>query len=260
MISRIHEKLGTAGFVIAIVALIAALGGTALAAAGLNSKQKKEVKKIAKSFQGKGPTGPAGPAGPQGSKGDAGAAGKEGPQGGTGSIGATGLQGATGEAGACSNANPTCDLPPGATLTGNWGFVAPARATGSSGDEVEVVSLDYSLRIPQFSANPPEVRWIGSDGWLEAGDPPYDTVNCPGTPAEPEAEPGFLCIYAVRVSNQDLATNHLRKPCNIPGLGGPGSEVETVDFSSGGLLTFCANDPAERTLGYGSWAVTAPTS
>ena len=49
MISRIHSKLGTAGFIVAIVALVAALG-VALAASGLNSKQKKEVKKIAKQF------------------------------------------------------------------------------------------------------------------------------------------------------------------------------------------------------------------
>ncbi|MFL5834496.1 MAG: hypothetical protein ACJ76B_11040 [Solirubrobacterales bacterium] len=252
MISRIHEKLGTAGFVIAIVALIAALGGTALAAMpGLNAKQKKEVKKIAKSFQGKGPTGPAGPAGPQGSKGDAGAAGKEGPQGETGPEGDQGPQGNPGENGACSNANPTCDLPPGATVTGNWGFVAPARATGSSGDEVAVATLDYPLKAP-FTGDPPEVRWVGQDFWLEPGDDPWDTVNCPGTPEDPEAEPGFLCIYAVQVSNQ---ADHLRKPCGFPGSGGL-----TTDYSSGAILTFCANDPAQPTRGRGSWALTAPSS
>ena len=59
MIERIHQKLGTAGFVIAIVALIAALGGTALAAAKLNGTQKKEVEKIAKKYAGK--PGAAGP-------------------------------------------------------------------------------------------------------------------------------------------------------------------------------------------------------
>jgi hypothetical protein len=256
MISRIHEKLGTAGFVIAIVALIAALGGTALAAAGLNSKQKKEVKKIAKSFQGKGPTGPAGPAGPQGSKGDAGAAGKDGAQGAPGQKGATGPKGDTGEDGACSNANPTCDLPPGATVIGNWAFVAPGR-TGSSGNEVAAVTLDYPLKAP-FTGDPPQTRWIGQDSWLEPGDPPYDTADCPGTPADPEAEPGFLCIYAARVSNQDLVNNHLKIPCGFPGSGG--SEVATNDWSSGAVLTFCANDPAELTVGEGSWALTAPTS
>ena len=51
MLTRIHRKLGTAGFVISIVALVAALGGGAYAASGgLTGKQKKEVEKIAKKY------------------------------------------------------------------------------------------------------------------------------------------------------------------------------------------------------------------
>lgn len=95
MISRLHQKLGTAGFAIACVALIAALAGTAFAATGLNSKQKKEVKKIAKQFAGKdgknGKDGAPGPAGP------AGAAGKDGANGSNGQDGADGAPGANGK-------------------------------------------------------------------------------------------------------------------------------------------------------------------
>jgi hypothetical protein len=48
MLRRVHQKLGTAGFVISIVALVAALGGGAYAASGsLSGKQKQEVSKIA---------------------------------------------------------------------------------------------------------------------------------------------------------------------------------------------------------------------
>jgi len=74
MFGRIHEKLGTAGLVVAIVALVAALAGSAYAAGGgLNSQQKKEVKKIAKQYAGE-----AGPAGPQGHAGANGTNGADG--------------------------------------------------------------------------------------------------------------------------------------------------------------------------------------
>ncbi len=99
MFSRIHHKLGTAGFAISIVALIASLGGAAWAAQGLNGKQKNEVKAIAKQYAGKkGPKGATGPAGPAGTTGPAGATG---PTGAASTVpGPTGPQGATGPAGA----------------------------------------------------------------------------------------------------------------------------------------------------------------
>jgi hypothetical protein len=254
MISRIHEKLGTVGFVIAIVALIAALGGTALAALpGLNSKQKKEVKKIAKSFQGTGPVGPVGPAGPQGSPGPAGSPGKEGPQ------GEMGPKGDPGEDGACSNANPDCKLPPGATLTGDWGFTVPVGGFSNEGEEVALVELNFALRTSFSGGSPYEVRWMGQDFWLEPGES-YDTVHCPGSPADPKAAPGYLCIYAAAAFNLDnpfSTDDHLNKPCSIPSVGG---EERTTDLSSGAVLGFCGKDPAETTLSYGSWAVTEKSS
>jgi hypothetical protein len=81
-IRSIHQKLGTAGFVISIIALVAALGGSAFAAKGaLTHKQKKEVKKIAqteaKKFAGKpGPAGAKGDTGPKGDRGAKGAVGR----------------------------------------------------------------------------------------------------------------------------------------------------------------------------------------
>jgi hypothetical protein len=112
VISRIHQKLGTAGFIIAIIALVAALGGSALAAKGaLTGKQKKEVAKIAKKeakkFAGKdgapgaeGKQGPAGPSGPAGAKGDIGAKGDKGDPGSPGAPGSPGSPGAAGADGA----------------------------------------------------------------------------------------------------------------------------------------------------------------
>jgi hypothetical protein len=90
-----HQRLGTAGFVLSIVALVAALGGGAYAASGgLSGKQTKEVEKIAKKFAGK--QGATGPAGSQGAKGDTGS---KGDTGGTGGTGGEGKQGPEGKAG-----------------------------------------------------------------------------------------------------------------------------------------------------------------
>jgi Collagen triple helix repeat (20 copies) len=178
MLKRIHDKLGTAGFAVAIVALVAALTGTAIAALpGLNSKQKKEVKKIAKSFAGKpGPAGPTGPAGAPGSPGARGATGPEGPQGEGGTTGPTGPAGPT-----------ETTLPPGETLTGVWAISSP-------GSTNTFLTISFPLQVTPA----PEVRF------LEPGE--EGTAECPSeaaveAEAEPAAAPGYLCIYAKRLEN-----------------------------------------------------------
>jgi hypothetical protein len=246
MISRIHAKLGTAGFIIALVALIAALAGTAFAAAGLNTKQKKEVKKIAKQVAKQvltpGPQGPAGSAGPAGSPG---APGKEGAQ------GHVGTAGADGEDGACSASLPNCVLPANATLTGDWSFVA----RGSETFETEVggtttshtlgvagtfLNISFPLRIPSVvdgGGEPkfnPDVNWIGEGG--------SSTAQCPGTAADPEAAPGQVCLYAERLSG-------------VNGLPS-GANSYTADPASG-LVVELALEAGVEAYGYGSWAVTA---
>jgi hypothetical protein len=169
MFSRIHQKLGTAGFAIAILALIVALGGAAYAAVpGLNSKQKKEVKKIAKGLVAPGPAGAAGPAGAPGgagAKGDAGAAGGTGPEGPEGKEGPPG---------------PTdTKLPPGKTIRGFWDFQA------NNSIHEGVLSLTYPFRIepkPTFRFMPPSAA---------------PTDECPGEAEAPKAKRGFLCVYAL---------------------------------------------------------------
>ncbi len=169
MFSRIHQRLGSAGFAIAIVALILALGGAAYAALpGLNSKQKKEVKKIAKGLV------KAGPEGPAGAKGDAGAAGATGASGPTGAAGPTGASGPEGPAG------PTeTRLPPGKTIKGLWQFQVNQNKL-----ELGLLNVAFPLRVepgPNFVYMAPKA-------------PP--TANCPGNEDEPEAKKGFLCLYA----------------------------------------------------------------
>lgn len=183
VISRFHDRFGTAGVVIAVIALVAALGGTAIAAGGLTPKQKKEVTKIAKKYAGK--PGAPGANGTAGAKGDAGAAGTNGTNGTDGANGKTVLSGtatptvAVGTLGdfyietdvnkiygpkAASGANggwgtgtdlkgPEGDpwtaggtLPVGATETGAWAFgTLPAGALpGASGLRIP---LSFTIRL-----------------------------------------------------------------------------------------------------------------
>ena len=227
MLSRIHQKLGTAGFIIAIVALTAALAGTAIAALpGLNNKQKKEVKKIASSLIVPGAAGPTGPTGPQGATGATGSTGD------AGSPGAPGKDGAPGEEGPVGPAGPTeTVLPPGATSTGLWSF---------RGKDVtkEFMTISFPLRVlpaPQFSA---------STNWISPGAPA--TTECPGTYQQPEAAPGQLCVYAKEII--DAGTNATQEPVEIGGF--------TADETSG-LTGAFEIEAGKEGRGWGSWAVTA---
>jgi Collagen triple helix repeat (20 copies) len=180
MFKRIHEKLGTAGFLIAIVALVAALTGTAIAAVGLNSKQKKEVTKIAKKYAGKpgpaGAAGPAGPAGPPGPKGDA---------------GAPGAPGKAGEEGPEGPPGPTeTKLPSGQSLKGLWDFQTEGSGLG-------LMTISFPLRVLPL----PTKIWM----------PPAatSTEECPGTAEDPKAKVGFLCIYGENSSNTGTEPSEL---------------------------------------------------
>jgi hypothetical protein len=210
MFSRVRDRFGTAGLVVAIVALVAALGGTAYAAnAALSGKQKKEVEKISKKFAGKpgapGAAGTPGPAGAPGAKGDTGAKGGDGVPGANGKtvvIGSTapgcGSPGGktievAGEPGTKQN---ICNgnsaefpeaLPSGKTETGTWGALATKEGPGA------VVALPFNIPMPHtldaaHVVKLPEV-YNGED---EAG---TEHENCPGTSENPRAKEGFLCVY-----------------------------------------------------------------
>lgn len=242
MFSRIHNKLGTAGLIVAIVALVAALAGTAFAALpGLNAKQKKEVKKIAKKLVKAGPQGPQGAPGPAGVQGAAGAAGSN------GTNGANGLQGATGEAGACSDTNPDCVLPPGATLTGTWSFFN--RGTQEIQTEVGGATNSYVVGVPRvfvdisfpLQVSPPPDEFV-AENWIGEGQP--STAACPGTYSEPAAAPGEFCLYAKEMGNVGSTEPE--------GFGG----FET-DRTAGVIFQFLTNEEGLNARGFGSWAVTA---
>jgi hypothetical protein len=183
VISRVHQKLGTAGFVISIIALVAALGGGAYAASGgLSGKQKKEVEKIARKVAGKpGPQGPAGTPGTAGPKGDAGAVGAEGKQGPEGKPGADGEPGEEGSPWTLGGV-----LPKGATETGVW------SASGLEGAEV-LVPISFAIPLKAGLAGP-KTHVVPA-----AGEAP-----CNGTAAEPKAPEGELCVYKQAFSEVSL--------------------------------------------------------
>lgn len=242
MLTRLRDQVGTAGLVVAIVALVVALGGGAYAASkGLNSTQKKEVKKIAKSFQGTGPQGAAGPAGAPGAagaKGDTGAAGvqgKEGPQGKAGKDGEDGIDGQPWV--------PDNTLPSEATETGVWN-ISPLAAGG-----VPVTAraeTDLSFPIPLENEIPAaNVHFEPTGGFTGA-----DALACPGSAAEPEAEPGNLCVYLAFEEStewESLGNESIIKLDN--------SQLTQGASRSGAiLLVFVSAETRLR----GTWAVTAP--
>lgn len=224
---KIHEKLGTAGLIVAVVALVAALTGSAFAAVDkLSPQEKKEVKKIAKSFAKKGPTGPqglAGPAGAPGAKGDTGAKGATGPEGPEGPTGEEGPPGPT-----------ETKLPPGETLTGTWGF----KAVEESGNYP--VPITFALRV-----EPAPAEFENSTNYIPAGSPP--TTECPGTVAEPEAAPGEFCIYGGEGPAALIGASVNAALMN--------SEFWSPDRTSGVVVPMTIEESEAR--GRGTWAVTA---
>jgi len=253
MLSQIHDRLGTAGLIVAVVALVVALAGTAIAAAGLNSTQKKEVKKIAQKFAGKpGATGATGPAGAPGPKGDTGAAGKDGTNGTPGAPGTPGAagksviteevlagetdcnklggskfhtQGSVTNTFACNGETGfTETLPIGKTETGSLAFLA--GATGTLG----IVALPFNIPL----SNAPEATIYNLPG-----------TDCPGTIAEPKAAPGKLCIYV-----EGQIFNATSEP---EGVG----RTTAFDrrYRAGATLTFVSHGANKAILG--TYAVTA---
>ncbi|HEX5593210.1 MAG TPA: hypothetical protein VFX35_07675 [Solirubrobacterales bacterium] len=213
MLKRLHDKLGTVGLVVAVVALVAAVAGTAFAAGGLTKKQEKQVIKIAKKYAGK-----------QGPKGDAGPAGAPGPKGDQGPKGDTGAQGPQGDEGPEGPAGPTeTVLPPGKTETGVWSF------RSKNGSTEAWLNISYPLRVEPE----PKAAWVTAGA---TGDP----EKCPGSAANPEAKPGWVCIYAKNEGNTF-----------------PNGTEYSADPTSGFILGYQVVDEAQLAFGYGTWAVTA---
>lgn len=228
MFRRLHNRLGTAGLIVAIVAVVVALGGSALAASNaLTGKQKREVKNIAKQYAGKdGSQGPAGQTGAPGPKGDAGGAGTNGTNGKDGEAGKDGTNGKDGEPGKdgtngkngenvnvipLSKGDANCNEG-GAKITNLSGTAYACNgASGESGDgtlpsgrtmrgywivEGKQAMQVFGSAVTAISfpmpvkVAPTETVLIGDETDSEA-----EKEKCAGTSEAPSATPGVLCLY-----------------------------------------------------------------
>jgi hypothetical protein len=276
VISRIHQRLGTAGFIISIIALVAALAGGAYAASGgLTGKQKKEVTAIAKKYAGtpgkSGTNGTNGTNGAPGGKGDTGATGPEGKQGPEGKEGPVGAHGksvivvneapahcANGEGvtyevegsgtpnEVCSSAGGSAGLPktlrPEETETGTW-------ATGIRMAASQFAYAPISFTIPlaaELDSTHVKIVKVG-----EAA--PSECTFGSGTPnaKNPQAKPGFLCIYeGVFLPESSVGEIELDRVIN------PATPTLTIGAAtSGATLELFKEEGTARQLN-GTWAVT----
>jgi len=253
MFSTLRNRFGIPG-VISVIALVFAMVGGAFAANNLGDSGKSATASAKKAAKGpRGPRGATGPAGPAGAAGPAGPAGAKGDAGANGSNGAPGKDGTVGKDGVSVTVNEfegvggTCDeggievesaspepayvcsgkpgspwvaggtLPSGETLIGAWGGVV---------GEAEFAFVPISFGIPltsnasnHFAPNP----------------------NCPGTPTNPAAEPGHLCVYVTGSENvgESVIGSEYITPTGV------GGAIVNLEGSPGGYA-------------FGAWAVTAP--
>jgi Collagen triple helix repeat (20 copies) len=281
MLSSFRSRFGIPG-VISVIALVFAMLGGAYAANDGGSGKATASKATASAKKAK--RGPRGPRGPQGPAGPVGPAGPQGPAGANGTDGAPGSNGANGKSvtigntsacpaggftveveGSSSTKRTVCSgeegspwtlggtLPPGQTETGNWaaggkypGFtpvLAPISFTIplSEADAAVISELDVASE-PPTSPNI-HVLAVGED----------ETVDCPGTVANPEAAPGNLCVYSAKQSGYIAAPAVFTAEEAATGLAAAASGVDT---SGAVILGFRGSEGVIE--GIGSWAVTAP--
>jgi hypothetical protein len=268
MFERIHQKLGTAGFVISIIALIAALGGGAYAASS-NSGQATASAKAKQGKQGKqgkpgkagpaGAPGPAGPAGPAGPKGDTGAAGANGTNGTNGksatvttiAVGGSKCEGRAGaevkQEGAASG-TPVCEgspwtaggvLPAGKTETGTWAFSAPVTQAPVAAK----IPISFSIPLAK-PLDENHVHLVSADGSSESAlneeTGVFENVTPTGcgvalTPAgtveAPRAAAGNLCVYFTQIVPRLNATPPSETGSNY--IFPLGTECEVIGCSPG---------------------------
>jgi hypothetical protein len=106
-------------------------------------------------------------------------------------------------------------------LTGQWGYV-----NFESSSDVADISYQFKLATPIATAD---------IVILETGE--EETTDCPGTPEDPQAASGKLCLYQ-KAGEASLANEAVL-------LGLPWSSVAGASI------------PLKGGFGYGTWAVTA---
>lgn len=265
MFASLRTKFGIPG-VISVIALVFAMFGGAYAASSNDSGKATASAKAKKGPRGpKGPKGDTGPVGPQG---PAGPQGLQGAPGAPGSPGANGVSAkgvpfgpteepagepceefggvevtsagapafvCNGEAGSPWTAGGT--LPPGATETGSW-FLE----TDGTGEGFSPLSFAVPLAAGLDEAHTITVKkGITPPAECDDGEAP-----APG-PENPEADPGYLCVFTAEYTGTGLVVFGVRPSST--------GEVEIGTSRNGGLVWVGDSGGAGK-KGWGTWAVT----
>jgi hypothetical protein len=144
-----------------------------------------------------------------------------------GAKGSPGAPGAPGAPGSPWTAGGT--LPVGSTETGTWSFFSTPQEAGNT-----YYSVSLSFNIPLAAG-------LDSSHVHYSSDANFGTF-CTGTPAEPTAPSGELCVYE---------TESLRTHKNV--IAGPGG---SAGASPAGAFVQFVQEEEEPWFAKGSWAVT----
>lgn len=275
MYSRIREQFSTTALILSIIALVFALGGGAYAASKAQTSKTKVVKGPPGKPGKKGATGPAGPAGPKGDPGPQGTPGTQGSPGANGKSAvvtpiaaeegkceelpgaevkvegaASGVEVCNGEAG--KEGSPwTMNgvLPPGKTETGTWSF----NATAADATNI-VASIGFPVKLSERLEGTEKVHFQPPESAEESVKAAFKAV-CPNGVVNPTAAPGNLCVYYNEFESNSLS-NATFTEIDVPYLfEEPGASI------AGAVIRFSySGEPGETAHGFGSWAVSAPTS
>jgi hypothetical protein len=264
MLTAIRKRMTYTNVAMTLALVFAMTGGAYAAKKYLITSTKQISPSVLKSLQGKagaaGAQGPAGPAGPQGAAGPGGSQGKEGPAGKEGPVGKEGVQGKEGKEGSEGPQGPQGEpwtaggtLPAGKTETGAWSIVL--REIG--GEEPKIVgtaAISFPIALKESIPFANEMMiGVGQVAPKECEDESHPGL---ASSANPEATPGFLCVYA---SDPDGPFGP--ETGFAPELGfnpGDGSSVEgLLKTGTTGVLLVKLSGTA-NTEGAGTFAVTAP--
>jgi hypothetical protein len=125
-------------------------------------------------------------------------------------------------------------LPSKKTIRGTYGLSFYADVPGQAG----LTTWSFGVMLPSAPLAP-------AGNFIKAGQGP--TAKCPGSPADPQAAPGNLCIYESLASNVEAGATMFR-------FGSPAPNA--ADRFGVGLRKFSTGTGAAST--FGTWAVTAP--
>jgi hypothetical protein len=261
MFASIRKRLTVTNVVLTLALVFAMTGGAYAAKKYVITSTKQISPVVLKALQGKaGPAGSQGPAGTAGAAGTAGSAGSKGENGAEGKAGSNGKDGTsvtskafTGAAGTCQEGGSeftaaeakktyACNGSPwtaGGTLPseksekGTWGVSGYSAKVG----QPELASISFAI---------PLKKALGASNviYVKPGEPAPS--GCKGTVAEPEAEPGNLCVFSQGGQAVNMASGTIH------------DTTFAIGASTTGAFVIVSTSAAEEpTVGVGTWAVTA---